>query len=114
MSEMLLYCGIMLIGVLIGGFSQILLKKASNKNYDKWYRSYLNAYVITAYTIFILSTICTVIAYRVVPLSMSPLWTSLSYIAVTAMSYVLLHERPNSRKLKGILIVTAGIIIFCI
>jgi multidrug transporter EmrE-like cation transporter len=114
MNELLPYCGIMLLGVLMGGVSQILLKKSAGKSYTKWYQAYLNPYVIIAYTIFVLSTVCTVLAYRVVPLSMSPLWTSASYIAVTAMSYLILKERPNRKKLTGIAIITVGIIIFCL
>lgn len=114
MNEMLIYSGIMILGVLMGGVSQILLKKAANKKYDKWYKSYLNPYVIIAYSIFVLSTVCTVIAYRVVPLSMSPVWTSASYIAVTAMSFFILHEKPSRKKLIGFAIITVGILVFCL
>lgn len=114
MNEMMMFSGIMLLGVLMGGVSQILLKLAADKKYKKWYQSYLNPYVIIAYSIFVLSTVCTVIAYRVVPLSMSPVWTSGSYIAVTAMSYFILHEKPNRKKMTGIAIITAGILVFCL
>ena len=113
-NEMLIHCGIMLLGVLMGGGSQILLKVAANKKYDKWIFQYLNPLVIIAYGIFVLSTVCTVIAYRVVPLAMSPVWTSGSYIAVTAMSYFILKEKPNKKKLMGIAIIAIGILVFCI
>ena len=113
-NEMLIHCGIMLLGVLMGGGSQILLKLAANKKYDKWIFQYLNPFVIIAYGIFVLSTVCTVIAYRVVPLAMSPVWTSGSYIAVTAMSYFILKEKPNKKKLIGIAIIAIGILVFCI
>lgn len=113
-KEMLIHCGIMLLGVLMGGGSQILLKLSAGKKYIKWYQHYLNPLVIIAYSIFVLSTICTVIAYRVVPLAMSPVWTSGSYIAVTAMSYFILKEKPNRRKSSGIMVIAIGILIFCI
>lgn len=113
-NEMLIHCGIMLLGVLMGGGSQILLKLAANKKYDKWIFQYLNPLVVIAYGIFVLSTVCTVIAYRVVPLAMSPVWTSGSYIAVTAMSYFILKEKPNKKKLLGIAIIALGILVFCI
>lgn len=113
-NEMLIHCSIMLLGVLMGGGSQILLKVAANKKYDKWIFQYLNPLVIIAYGIFVLSTVCTVIAYRVVPLAMSPVWTSGSYIAVTAMSYFILKEKPNKKKLMGIAIIAIGILVFCI
>lgn len=113
-NEMLIHCGIMLLGVLMGGVSQILLKLSAGKKYDKWIFQYLNPFVIIAYSIFVLSTVCTVIAYRVVPLSMSPVWTSGSYIAVTAMSYFILHEKPNKKKLIGIAIIAVGILVFCL
>lgn len=113
-NEMLIHCGIMLLGVLMGGGSQILLKLAAGKKYNKWIFQYLNPFVIIAYGIFVLSTVCTVIAYRVVPLAMSPVWTSGSYIAVTAMSYFILKEKPNKKKLMGIAIIAIGILVFCI
>lgn len=114
MNELILFSGVMLLSVLMGGVSQILLKLSARKKYNNWYKSYLNAHVIIAYTIFVLSTVCTVIAYRVVPLSMSPVWTSFSYIAVTAMSYFILHEKPNRKKLTGIAIIAVGILVFCL
>lgn len=114
MREAIPYYGIMLLSVLMGGTSQILLKMSAGKTYEKWYQNYLNLRVIVAYGIFFLSTVLTVLAYRVVPLSMAPLWTSVSYMAVTAMSYLILHEKPNKKKLTGIAIIAVGILIFCL
>ena len=111
-KQLLLFSGIMIISVLMGGLSQVLLKISAGKTYDKWFKTYLNPHVIIAYSIFVLSTVCTVIAYRVVPLSMAPLWSSVSYMAVTAMSFFILKEHPSKKKMMGFIVITVGIVVF--
>jgi len=105
--------GIMLFGVLIAGFSQIILKKASGKEYKSLIRQYLNFRVIFSYGLFALSTVCSLIAYRVLPLSMGPVWTAAAQIFVVVLGYFMLGERPNKRKIWGLILITFGIIIFC-
>lgn len=112
MSELFKYSMIMLFGVLISDLSQILLKKAAMKTYKSWIFQYLNWRVIVAYIIFFSATICTVIAYRVVPLSMSPVWTAAGQIFVTILSFWLLGEKPNRKKVIGIGIIIIGLFVF--
>lgn len=112
MSELFKYSLLMLFGVLISDFSQILLKIAAAKTYKNWLFQYLNWRVITAYFIFFVSTICTVIAYRVVPLSMSPVWTAAGQIFVTILSFAILGEKPGKKKILGIFIIIIGLFVF--
>lgn len=98
--------------VLIATVSQIILKKAAVKKYNAWYKAYLNAPVIFAYTLFLLSTICSVIALQRLPLSLSPVWQSLGQIFVVILSYFFLHEIPGKAKLKSLGIIIVGIIVF--
>lgn len=73
---------------------------------------YLNPYVISAYGLFFLSTILTMLSLRFVPLSLQPILESTSYIYITAMGYFLLKEKIGKRKLAGIGIIILGIFVY--
>ena len=109
---MWLYFLIAISSVLIADISQIILKKAAMKPYDAWYKAYLNFSVIFAYFLFVVSTVCSVIALRKLPLSLSPMWQSLGQIFVVILSYFFLHEKITKGKLMGIAIIVLGIVIF--
>ena len=55
-KRLVLYAGIMLLGVFISSIAQVLLKKAAQKHYDSVLQEYLNLPVITAYAIFFAAT----------------------------------------------------------
>ena len=103
---------LILFGVLISAGSQILLKKAALKTYEKWYQQYLNPLVIGAYAIFFASTLTNVVALRVVPLTWEPIWNSASHVFVMALAYIFMSERPGKRKLLGLGAILAGIALF--
>ena len=103
---------IMIFGVLIAALSQIILKKAAMKHYDTWLKQYLNAPVIFAYFIFFVSSFCSVIALKVLPLSLMPVWNSSSYFFVTLFAYLIMKEKPNRKKLIGLGVILVGIVIF--
>ena len=63
--------GLMIFGVVIAALSQIILKKAAMKHYDTWLKQYLNAPVIIAYFIFFVSSLCSVTALKVLPLTLA-------------------------------------------
>lgn len=65
-----LYVGVYLLGVLISSVSQVLLKKAAMRQYETPLKEYLNPWVITAYALFSGQHSMTILAYKVVPLSM--------------------------------------------
>lgn len=103
---------VLLVSVLISAVSQIILKKAANKTYKNTIAEYLNPMVIGAYGMFFLSTLLTMFALKVVPLSLSPILESTSYLYVTVMGYFLLKERFTKRKLLGMGLILVGIIVF--
>ncbi len=103
-----------LLSVLIADGSQIILKKAAVKDYDRWYKAYLNFPVIFAYFLFFLSTVCNVIALKRLPLSLSPMWQSTGQIFVAILSYFFLKERITKKKALGIAVIVAGIVLFTI
>ena len=76
MNEKILFALIFLFGVFISSISQIILKKAALKQYDSKIKEYMNPRVIFAYIIFFAATLCSIMAYKVIPLSLGPILES--------------------------------------
>ncbi|MBR2737928.1 MAG: EamA family transporter [Lachnospiraceae bacterium] len=107
-----LFALLALSAVFIADISQIILKKAAVKKYDSFIKSYLNFPVICAYGLFLGSTILNVIALRRLPLSLTPIWLSCGQIFIAVLSYFLLHEPINKKKLLGLGIIVVGVVVF--
>lgn len=112
MNELFIYSCIMLAGVLISAFSQIMLKKSSMKQYDSRIAEYLNPLVITAYGMFFGCTLISMYALKVVPLSMAPILESSSYIITPVLSRIFLKEKMNTKQFMGMMLIVIGIAIF--
>ncbi len=103
---------ILLCSVLVASVSQILLKVSANREHETRLKEYLNPHVIIAYCMLLGSTVLTMIALRHLPLSHQPLYESVSYIFVSVMGFFLLKERFNKKKLIGLGLILAGILVF--
>ncbi|MGN1327337.1 MAG: EamA family transporter [Clostridia bacterium] len=114
MIKTLIYSSIYILGVLISAFAQILLKNSANIKKDNKIREYLNFKTILAYLIFFGATLCTVFAYKYVPLSMGPILGTTEYLFVAILSYWLLKEKISKKKLIGLFTIMLGILIFSI
>lgn len=112
MSDLGLYSCIFLGGVLISSVSQIMLKKSARKEYPSKIKEYLNPLVIFAYFLFFGSTLISMYALRVVPLSMSPILESGGYIFVAVLSFFFLNEKLTKKQLLGIALIIAGIAVY--
>ena len=105
---------LLLVSVLISSFSQILLKISANKKYESRVKEYMNPLVISAYAMFLGSTVLTMLALRHLPLSLQPMIESASYIFIAVMGYFLLKERFTKRKILGMALILLGIFIFSV
>lgn len=114
MNDYLYHILIMVFGVVIAGAAQLLLKAAAQKKYRYWIRQYLNIYVVAGYSIMVLSTICTVTAYKVVPLSVAPACEAFGQVIVAILSWTVLKEKMNRKKITGLSVILLGIAIFFI
>lgn len=114
MNDMSKYIAIWMFSVLISSFSQVLLKIAANKKYESRIREYMNPIVITAYGIFFLSTLLTMYALKFVPLTMSPVIESTSYIFVPLFGVLMLKEKISKRRLLGMGVMLIGMLVFAI
>ena len=103
---------ILVLSVLVASVSQILLKISADKSYPSRIREYLNKYVIVGYLLLFASPILTMIALKKVPLSWSPVIESSSYIFVSILGYFILKEKFYRRKILGLCVIFAGILIF--
>ena len=109
---MIIFSLVFVVSVLISSISQVMLKTSANKSYSDRIKEYLNPTVIIAYGLFFLSTLITVFAYKVVPLSLGPVLESTGYIFVAVLGVVLLKEKMSRRKLFGMILILAGLALF--
>lgn len=110
-KNVLIYSLILMTGVFISAVSQVLLKKAALKQYDSKIKEYLNPLVIFAYMLFFGTTLVSVIAYKVVPLSLGPVLEASSYIYVTIFGVKIFGEKINGKKLIALSLIIIGILI---
>lgn len=109
---MVVYVGIYLAGVFVSAISQVILKKAAMKRYDNPVREYLNPLVVIAYALFVVTTLMTILAYRVVPLSMGPILEATGYIYVAFFGVVVFGETLNKGKIVALGLILSGIAIY--
>lgn len=106
------YTLIFVFSVFLASFAQILLKMSANKKYRNKVREYINLYVITAYSIFFISTILTIVAFKKVSLHNGPIIESAGYIFILILGRLLLKEKITKNKVLGNILIIIGIIIF--
>lgn len=110
--RLILYSAIILISTFIGAVSQVLLKKSALQSYSSRTREYLNPFVVVSYALFLFTTVLSVIAYRVVPLSYGPVLEASSYLYITAFGFFIFGEKITAKKLAALALIVAGIVIY--
>lgn len=111
-TRLILYSCVMLLDVFISSISQVMLKKAAEKEYKSFFDEYLNPLVFFAYVIFVVATFLTIFAYKVVPLSMGPILDATGYIYVTIFGVKIFHEKINKKRFISLALIIVGIIIY--
>ena len=114
MNEKILFALIFVAGVFISSVSQILLKKSAEREYPSKIREYLNVRVILSYMIFFGATLCTILAYTRIALSLGPILESSGYIFVAVLSRLFLKEKISLKKMIGLSIIIIGIVIYAL
>ena len=104
---------IMLAGVIISSFSQILLKTSANQTYASFLRQYLNWRVITGYLMLLASMLFAVWAYSGMEYKYGPAIESIGFALVTFLSWWILKEKMTRKKTLGIGLIILGLIAFC-
>ncbi len=114
MNDLTIYLLILIGGTLIASFSQLILKTAANREYPTLIKQYLNLRVISAYFLLFVSTITSLIAFRVVPLSYAPISDAAGQIFTVTLGYLVLKEKLTTKKLLGLAIILAGIFLIAL
>ena len=105
------YALIMLSGTFIASISQIVLKKAAEKEYPSKLAEYLNPMVMGAYCVFFLASLLSVTGLKKVPLSLGPILEATGYIWVAILGKIFLGEKISKKKALGLIVIILGIII---
>lgn len=113
MMENKAYILIFIISVFISSASQILLKKSSRIKYKNRVREYLNAYVISAYSVFVLVTLINIYAFKYIPVSYGAVLESLGYVFVAVLDRIVFKEKVTARKCAGLIFIISGAVIVC-
>ncbi len=106
------YILIYITSVFIASVSQIILKTSSGQKYDSIIKEYLNPKVIIAYAMFFGTTLISLYAYKGLPLSMGPVLEATGYIWVAILSFFILKEKITTKKLIGLVVIIAGIVVY--
>jgi multidrug transporter EmrE-like cation transporter len=97
--------------IILTGFSQLLLKIGTR--YNKTPLSiYVNPSSIAGYCLFLVVTICSVLALKGLDLKLLYALTSLNYGVTVAFSRIFLHESLDRKKIVAVFIIVLGIVMF--
>ena len=111
MDKKMIFSAVFLLGVLISSFSQILLKKSAGQNGSSGIKAYLNPLVIMSYSLFVFSTLLSLLCLKFIPLSKAPVLDSASYIFVAVLSRFFFNEKLNAKKTAGFVFIIGGIFV---
>lgn len=112
MNKILIFSGVYILGVIISSIAQILLKKSADIERENKLKEYLNFKTIFAYGIFFGATLCTLLAYKYIPLTLGTILETSGYIFIAIFSYLFLKEKIGKKKLIGLITIILGVLIF--
>lgn len=95
--------------------AQMLLKQGAKKEYESWWRQYVNQWVIGGYVILFGSLLINIfcLGHGVQVKEVSTI-ESMSYLFVPCLSFLLFRERVTWRKVGAIAVIMTGVIVFFI
>ena len=111
-KQMILHAAIMIAGVFIASVAQVLLKKEAMIPHENRIKEYLNWRVILAYSMMLVSTLFTVRALRVIPVSMGSVLDSFGYIFITFFGCMTFRERITKERIAALILIISGIIVY--
>ena len=111
-NTILMYSGVLLVGVLVSSVSQVMLKKSALQEHKSPLQEYLNPLVIVAYVLFVGTTFLSILAYRGIPLSMGPILEATSSIYVAIFGVVIFKEKLGKKKIFALALIVAGICVY--
>ena len=108
-----IYVAVLLVSQVIASFSQVLLKKSSQKEYPNRIREYLNVLVTAGYGMMFISLFLTMVSYRgFEDFAAVPVLETTGYITVMILSRLFFGEKITLRKLGGMTLIIVGILVY--
>ena len=111
MNNGILYTGLFILGLLLSAISHVPMKKSAQKKYKSKLAEYLNFQVLFAYFLCGMTTVCTVIAYKEVPLSVGGVLSTLEYIFVAIVGVCFFKEKISKQKMMGLVLIIFGAVL---
>lgn len=105
------YSLLLVFSTLISSISQVLLKKSADRTYKNRIREYLNPLVVSAYLIFVISAVMTMVAYKVVSISAGAMLESSSYVFIFLFDRFLFKETGNLKKTLAVATIMIGVVV---
>ena len=96
---------------IIGTVAQLLMKTGMEHFKPEPMALLTNLPLVAGYTLYGINTVMLVLALRTGELSVLYPVLALTYVWVTVLSYIRLHEPPNIYKNLGVLAIIAGVIV---
>ena len=109
---MIKYLILMIMAELIASSSQILLKKSAGRHYSSFLREYLNVLVIAGYGMLAVSMLISIICYGGLGYMNVVVMEPIGYIIVMFLSRIFFKEKITLRKVSGMILLLAGILVF--
>lgn len=101
-----------LFSVFVASIAQVILKYAAIRHYAYWWQAYLNPRVIGAYGLFFCSTLMTIWAYRILPLSTGMILDATGYFYVALFGRIFFGERLTMRKILALMLIAGGLCVY--
>lgn len=106
------YVIVMVVSAFIASFSQILLKISAGKKHENVIKEYVNPLVIGGYAMLVVSMFLGIICYKHMDYMQVVILEPIGYIIVMFLSRIFFKERVTKRKVLGMALILAGIVVF--
>ncbi|MBR4825398.1 MAG: EamA family transporter [Spirochaetaceae bacterium] len=115
MNKYFLCILLLIVNCIVSACSQVMLKKAAQKEYPSFLRQYFNIRVILAYSLFFLVVIGNTFVLKYIPMTiMGPISETLPYILSILFGYFVFNEKITKRKILGAVTIVSGIVVLVI
>lgn len=111
-SGILIHAIVLLAGVFVASAAQVLLKKSAFIPYENKLKEYFNWRVVVGYGMMLASTLFSVYAYRVIPISLGVVLDAAGYIFVALFGVKFFHERITKQRSIALLLIISGILVY--
>ena len=104
---------LVLISSLLGVASQMMLKRSAQQRYASWWREYINIWVISGYSIMVLSLLINLWAIHIGVLAQEvSIIECINYLLIPLGAWWIFKEPITRRKMVAIGIIIVGVIVF--